>query len=77
MQIPYGNVAGVTLVKSGQARSIRIDLRDVDDPDTYLGSRRRSSFELAPLLYTRRPRDIVEALQIHVEKFRSGGGARP
>lgn len=77
VQIPYANVTGVSVVKARDARSIRIDLRDADDPDTYLGGRKRQSFELSPTLYARRPKDIVEALQVHIEEFRSGGSTRP
>lgn len=76
-QVPYANVAGVSLVKFRDARSIRIDLRDVDDPDTYLGRHKGASYDLWPLLYTRRPKDVVEALHILVAEFRAGNKARP
>jgi hypothetical protein len=76
-QVPYANVAGVSLVKVGQMRLLRIDLRDPDDPDTWLGGPRQQSFDLTPILYTRRPKHLEEMLQAHVEVFRSGGRGQP
>jgi hypothetical protein len=78
VQIPYGNVGQLAYGKQDTSRVIRIDLVDVEDPDTYLpGPRLEGRAFSLPLtaanlrLYASKPKVIFEALQLRLEEFRS------